>query len=405
MFRTDATIRSAINLIRLAVLSRPWHITPSDTDEAKFIYHVFNHMDGRLSGALHGIFTALPYGFSCSEKVLQYVEEGEWSGKIGIKRLKSLDPETITFEVDKYGNLTGIKQSIGTMKDINIPLDRAIVYTNEKEFGNIYGTSKLRAIYTNWFVKIQILKYWNIYLERFAIPILVGTVQTSEDLDEMAEILDNVQAKTSIAKVEGWEVGKLEAGIGQSSANANFENNIDYQNTEMVKALMVPNLLMSQKKYGSYATAKTQFDMFRLMMNNLETDLDGIIEQYLIKPLIDLNFDGPHESYPQFRFDPLTRDDLAVLSTALSKLQKSGIIHEDEAFIRDMLGLPPKKKEHMGMLEKKEKIQANRQATVKPNPGDDDLEKKAKAKAETEAKTKLRTKAKKKVINKKKVKQ
>jgi len=191
----------------------------------------------------------------------------------------------------------------------------------------------------NWFVKQQILKYWNIYLERFAIPILTGTVQASEDLDEMVNILDNIQAKTSIAMVEGWNIGKLEAGIGQSSVNANFENNIDYQNTEIVKALMVPSLLMSQKKYGSYASSKTHFDLFRIMINNLETDLDGIVEQHLIKPLVDLNF-GVVEKYPQFRFDPLTRDDLSILAEALLKLQRAGIIHEDEAFLRDLLGLP-----------------------------------------------------------------
>lgn len=344
MYRSDATIRASINLIKLAVLSRNWHITPSDSEQSQFLSYVFSHMNGRLSGALGEIFTAIPYGFSVSEIVYEYIEMGRWDGLVGVKRLKGLDPEGITFKVDKFGNLVEIKQDSGLEKGISIPKDRVIIYSNEPEFGNIYGTSRLRAIYTNWFVKQQILKYWNIYLERFAIPILVGKVQAAEDLDEMVSILDNIQAKTSIATVEGWNIGKLEAGIGQSSVNANFENNIDYQNTEIVKNLMVPSLLMSAKKYGSYASSRTHFDLFRIMINNLETDLDSIIEQHLIKPLVDLNF-GVTETYPQFRFDPLTREDLAILSEALLKLQKAGIIHEDEAFIRDLLGLPPMDKE------------------------------------------------------------
>ena len=72
------------------------------------------------------------------EVVYKLIDEGKYKGKIGIKKLKDLDPETITFNVSKYGDIEKIIQSKGDESDkgIIIPLDRAIVYTLDKEFGN-----------------------------------------------------------------------------------------------------------------------------------------------------------------------------------------------------------------------------------------------------------------------------
>lgn len=351
----DAEIRSAFNLIKFSTLSRDWKIifpedVPKGKEIVKYLRYVFEHMDGRLDGGLAGLLFALPYGFAVSEIVLKMIKEGPFKGKVGLKKLKDLDPETIVFKTDKYGNLEKVLQKPATsssvmysqvafdVEEIELPIDRLIVYTNEKEFGNYYGTSRLRSIYKNWFIKDVITKFWNISLERFGMPMLIGKVPSSKDLTEMRNILENAQARSSLATVDGWEVSALETGIGRS-AGGDYQSCLNYHNAQILRGLLIPNSLVGDKAGGSFAKAKVGFELFQLMLKSLEVDLCGIVEKYIIKPLIDINY-GELEKYPQFVFDPLTKSEFLDLAKVFSLLVRNGVVGADETWIRDMLRVP-----------------------------------------------------------------
>lgn len=341
----DAEVRSAFNLIKFATLSRDWKIVQSEKAKkseeiVKYLRWVFDHMDGRLDGGLANLLLALPYGFSVVEVVYKIIEEGPFKGKVGLKKMKGLDPEFITFKTDKYGNLKKVLQDSSELGDnsISLPLDRLIVYTNEKEFGNFYGTSRLRAVYKNWFIKDVITKFWNIALERFGMPMLIGKVPSSKDLVEMKDVLVNAQARSSLALVDGWEVNALESGIGRSSGG-DYKTCIDYHNSQMLKGLLVPGSLMGEGQGGSFAKAKVSFDLFQLMLKSLEVDMGGIVEQYLIKPLVNYSF-GEQEEYPQFLFEPLTKAEFLELAKVFSLLVRNGVVGADEVWMRDMMRVP-----------------------------------------------------------------
>jgi len=341
----DAQVRAGFNLIKFATMSRNWKVVFSEKEKkseeiVSFIRHVFDHMDGRLDGGIANIVTALPYGFSVTELVFKIVRDGKFKGKIGLKKMKGLDPDTITFKTDKYGNLKKVLQNtdVYSEQSIKLPIERLIIYTNEKEFGNYYGTSRLRSIYKNWFVKNAVIKFWNIALERFGMPMLIGKVPSSKDLEEMKNVLENAQAKTSLATVEGWEVQALETGIGRSSGG-DYSNCIEYHNNQILKGLIVPGSLLGDTPGGSFAKSKVGFDLFQLMLKSLEIDLCGIIEEYLIKPLIVLNY-GEMDSYPQFVFEPLTKAEFLELAKVFALLVRNGVVGADETWMRDMMRVP-----------------------------------------------------------------
>ena len=340
MFRTDAQIKSAYSLITLAVLSRKWKVSALDKKEdiVNFIKYNFEHVDGRISGALSQILTAIIYGFSVTEIVWKLIDDKEYSGKIGLKKLKTLDPETIEFKVDKIGNLESVIQAFSESDEVELPLNKTIIYTENKEFGNYYGNSRLRSVYKNWFIKETLTKFWNIALERWGQPIIVGTVPSTEDLDKMISILNNLQNKSAIAKTEGWELGALETGIGRSSGG-DYNVAIDYHNKEITKGMLVPALMIESPNGGSSSIGQTQFDVFMLMIRNIENDLCGIIENYLIRPLVEYNF-GEQDSYPEFRFEPITKQDLFNMARTFAILVKNGVISPDEQWMRDMMSLP-----------------------------------------------------------------
>jgi phage gp29-like protein len=268
------------------------------------------------------------------------LEDGEYSGKIGLTKLKTLDPENIEFKTDKYGNLTNvIQKSMGEKgQDIDIPLNKAIIYTENKQFGNHYGKSRLRAVYKNWFIKDMLTKFWNIYLERFGMPLVMGTVPNKTFMEKMKDILENIQSRSSIVKTQGWEIEMLESKKSGSSVSE-YKIAIDYQNAEIMKGLLVPSLMLEVGKSGSYALGQTQFDIFALMLKNLENDITSLVEKYIIQPMVEYNF-GKKDQYPEFKLEPLTKTDLLNLSKVFALLVKNGIVGSDETFMRDMMNIP-----------------------------------------------------------------
>jgi phage gp29-like protein len=345
MMKGDSQIRAAYTLVKLAMLSRNWKVViPESKKKSKeivqFLRYTFDHMDGRLSGALSNLLLAIPYGFSVSEIVYRMIDEGKFRGKIGIRKLKGLDPEQIEFRTDKFGNLKQVLQDTGELdqKPIKLPIERLLIYSNDKEFGNYYGASRLRAVYKHWFIKDVVTKFWNIALERFGMPMLIGKVPSSKDLDEMKDVLDNAQAKSSLATVEGWEVAALETGIGRSSGG-DYVQALDYHNAEIFKGMLIPGTLVGGEAGGSFAKAKVSFELFQLVLKSLEADLGGMIENYLIKPLVAYNY-GEMDEYPQFVFEPLTRAEFLELAKVFALLVRNGVVGADETWIRDMLRVP-----------------------------------------------------------------
>ncbi len=341
----DAEIRAGYNLIKFATLSRDWKVIyPEEGKKSeeitKYLCYAFEHMEGRLDGGLSNLLLALPYGFAVSEIVLKIFKDGPFSGKVGIKKLKGLDSGTIVFKTDKYGNLKSVLQDSGELgaEPVKLPIERLIIYTNEKEFGNYYGISRLRAIYKNWFIKDVITKFWNISLERFGMPMLIGKVPSSKDLTEMRNVLSNAQSRSSLAVVDGWEVSALETGIGRS-AGGDYKSCLEYHNSQILKGLLVPGTLIGGETGGSFARAKVSFQVFQLMLKSLEVDICGIVEKYLIEPLIKYNY-GELEKYPQFVFEPLTRAEFLELAKVFALLVRNGVVGADETWMRDMMRVP-----------------------------------------------------------------
>ena len=223
----DSEVKTAYNVILNCIEARNWRITyPEKSNKGKgnnkeildFLRFSFTNLDdnAQFEKSVGTLLSAIVYGFSTVEIVYKLISEGKFKGKIGVKRLKDLDPETITFSCNKYGDIEKILQAIDDeTKPIQLPLDRTIIYSIDKEFGNHYGTSRLRSVYKNWFIKKTVIKFWNIALERFGMPLLIGTVPSKNELDRMLGILDNVQTKSSLAKTAGWEIEALETGIGR----------------------------------------------------------------------------------------------------------------------------------------------------------------------------------------------
>lgn len=145
----DDQVKAALALKKHAILSTGWDVVPAsdspqDVEVAEFCAHVFTKMDGSLDDNLLSILSALQFGFSCSELVYRPLISGQFTGKIGLRAIKTRKPDEFAFLVDAHDNLleNGIEQFGRKM-----PSWKFVIFSAGKEFDNHYGTSDLRAAY------------------------------------------------------------------------------------------------------------------------------------------------------------------------------------------------------------------------------------------------------------------
>ncbi|AGE60697.1 portal protein [Bacillus phage Curly] len=342
---TDGQVKSALDMIKLSATAKGFTVTGDDEESKKyadFINENFEMIRGNMEDVLKEIMTALEYGYSCTEKVFEYK-----NGKIMLKKLKTLDPYSVAGKTDRFGDLMYVKQRIGS-KTIKIPADKVLWYAHQKRFGNIYGQSRLRTVYKHWFIKDKMYRFANIAYERYGTPLLVGSVEDKNDVPEITRLLRNINGMTGLGLSGGADVKAIQ------TTNADFIGYIEHHDRKIMESLLVPPSLLglSRGQSGSYALSSNQFDIFMIHLESIQRDIKSLIEEEIIRPLVDLNFPNVTR-YPSFTFKPLADRDIDKLSSVFEKLINASVIAPEEDWLREELGFPVMSKEVRQSIEER----------------------------------------------------
>lgn len=346
---TDGQVKAGMDMIKLSATARGFNVS-GDTAETKqyaeFINANFEKIRGNMEDVIGEMLTALEYGYSCTEKVFEHDKK---SGKIMLKKLKVLDPHKIAVKTDRFGDIEYVKQTIGS-KTIKIPAHKVLWYAHDKRFGNPYGNSALRTIYKHWFIKDKMYRFANIAYERYGTPLLVGNVADAKDVDKMKRLLTKINGLTGLA-VSGGD--KIEAIQG---SNADFVGYIEHHDRKIMEGMLVPPMLLglSRGQSGSYALSGNQFDIFLIRLEALQRDLKALLEEEVIRPLIDMNFPNV-KAYPAFNFKPFTDEDTEKLARVFNMMIQGQVIDASEEWIREELGFPAMSEEVKKRIEERQK--------------------------------------------------
>ena len=346
----DSVIKGALNILKLSVLSRGFKITVKDEknqEMADFINECFDGMDGNIEDYLMEMLSCLEYGYSATEKVYERKKDSKKKDRIMLKKLKTLDPKTMKIKTDAYGNILWYNQRKGS-QDIKIPKQKIIWWVHNQEFGNMYGKSELISCYKNWYIKDKILKFANVAYERYGTPLIIGHVEDKGDVHKMKQLLSKINGMTSLS-VSGEE--KIEAIQNQS--NVDWVAVLEYHTRQIYESMNIPSMLASSSKSiaGSYALSSNQLDVFTLKLQALQRDIKSILEEQLIRELIDMNFPNPEE-YPRVVFSPLVDKDIKQLSDVIVAMITTGAIMPTEPWIREALGFDKATDEDQERIEK-----------------------------------------------------
>jgi len=249
--------------------------------------------------------------------------------------------DVIGWEYDDHGGpfTVDIESWNGEDPPKTLSIDDIMVFTFDKEAGNIEGIPLLRSAYKHWYFKENLYKIDAIQKERHGIGIpmirlppgfkpqdkvIATNMGKNLRTNEMAHIVLPPGWEVTFVKVEGNPVNVMES--------------IEHHDTKIYD-----NILAGFLKQGGVASQEQEINLF-LRASRVTADIIAdVVNKYGIPQLIDYNWPNV-EKYPTLMVRRIgDTQDQRTLSFALRNLVGAGIIRADdklEAWARDEFETP-----------------------------------------------------------------
>lgn len=292
------------------------------------------------------------YGHMPFEQVYQYLKRSEGGdGLAHLRKLAPRMPQTIThWEVASDGGLKWIEQArpwgqvvdVQTLLEpIKLPVDRLVVYVNEKEGANWYGTSILRPVYMPYMAKDKLYRLSLVTAERAMGTAIYEASEGAgqEELDRGLELAKAMRTGEESAHAVPNGAALYYGGIRGSL----------YDPLPMIQHLSVlesRNMLaqflnLGDTETGSRALGEAFVGFFGLALQAILTDVQDVAQLHVVEDWVDVNY-GTAEPAPE-----LVPGDVAgkpnVMAESLVSLMANGAITYDETledWVRKALGAP-----------------------------------------------------------------
>ena len=282
------------------------------------------------------------YGFHVSEIVYTYDEDDK---KLYFKKFVRIPPSSVTFNVDKRGNVTSANV-YGTQRIRLLP-DKLFVAVNKSQNG-YYGKPKLKKAYKWWKFKRHLVEFWAIAMEKYAIPPLVAKT-APQNREEILNALANLYSDGAMAVNTEDDVYTVE---GRRDFPELFDRALKTLNTMIYRAYLLPPLLGDIQSVGSYALGKIQLEPFYTSTRIAAEALSSQFVNSAVKSLLEVNgFDT--KNYGKFVVinEPSSEEKWRI-GQLIYQLTNTGYLNptEDDEWVRTILRFGQKKSsgEQMG---------------------------------------------------------
>lgn len=362
--RTDPQVKACLLVLKLPILQAGWELQAT-TEEGQQLAKwcelmLTEYLEDSMEYYTREMLTAIDFGRSITEKVWQLKtvpvdpdnkDSAKLEERIIPSKLKTYDPRNIQIKLDPDTyKLVGAVQKQGT-KEIEIPASKLLIYSHEKEFNNYNGESALRAAYKPWVIKEFLQKFWNIALERYGSPLSSMKIPQAGSIKEAVALMDMIKTKAGIPLPEGYEMEVH----SMANAGMSFKDAIEYQDIQIARAMLIPDLVFANSGGGAYALSKTHEDFFQMRLNGIGGEVGDMYTKYMIRPMVQYNF-GEVREYPAFKFNKVGQDSITELSTIITQMLTGKVIAPSEAWIRERLGLPAPDDEAQEFLDKNREV-------------------------------------------------
>lgn len=350
MRRSDATIRSTLQIVKLPLLSTTWRIepvkqpdgtiTPEDQEKADFIQRELMGRNVKWFKFLKQALTCFDFGHSVFEKVYEVTE---FNGKIriGLAKLASRKQVSI-YRWETSDSKPGIVQMTGTQM-ASIPREKLLVVTYDQEGDNYEGTSLLRYVYKDWDLKDKLTIVNAMALEKLGVGVPTVTARDNEtpspeDEEDAIQALSNLRAnQKSYLKVPStMTIGMLDL---KANTTKDVIPTLNYHDSRIMKSILAGFMeLGGSSGSGAQALAKDLSSIFFKSEEAAANEVIAAVTDDLIKQLCELNYSDNSSGYPILTHGSIADDDNTALADQIQKLMQAGAIHADADLEEDLRG-------------------------------------------------------------------
>jgi hypothetical protein len=366
MVRDDVSVRVSLRAGKAPVLGAEWFIEPFSSDPqdlaiAEFVeFNLFGGMTTPWIKTLEQILKMFDYGNAVFEPVWEMREWSPQKSTTGANRKQytmlrklSVRPNSTlgAWTYDDNGGPVSVQHTAvdanNQTKQVDIPIEKMVVFVFDQEGGDLRGNSILRSAYRNWYYKDHLYKIDAIQKERHGIGIPDIELQpgyskadkeAAHELganlrtNEKAYIVRTPNLKIEFAKIQGQLVEPLRSA--------------EHHDTMIMKNILVQFLNLGtgvESSGGGRATGATAMDMFLKSMRFVAQGLVcDPINLYLIPNLVAYNF--PTDNFPKLKARGVGEvKDLQMWTAAIRNLLANDAITIDEAteqWIRQQMDMP-----------------------------------------------------------------
>ncbi len=342
---------TAVKAPMVRALSKFPPVVSKDPEVAAFVKAA---MLSSWKGLVRTSMNGEDYGYLPHEKLFE-IGDIEWSwveienGKEVVKtsakkdawlpeRYKDINPDGVKIWLDEesgdFGGFT--EKGRENMKDLT-SAGKSFVYTVGKEFGNLFGNSRLARAYDPYCHYKYAEFFQGRYFERFGEPGIKVHFDPSPviNADGVRENEPGEQAVTAAVNYKGSGVVALP---GTRDDNGNLLNEFDiiqddrrgevwillleFWLKQILRSLLITDRTLTQDtRLGSYGMAKAHTETF---LDNLQESVESFIDQvnlYIVPQLIDLNL-GKDRARAYLQAPKVNREHQSLLMTVFSELIK-----------------------------------------------------------------------------------
>lgn len=365
LMRKDAQLQLGLKAIKYPIKGMRWWVVCQDKNIQAFVTFALKKV---WTSIMNVMLNGLDFGWSASEKIWEVKDiqverrDGEdmvsaYKGQaVLLKKLKDPDPAQVTILADDNGNFLGFEQTPNCGGTVTVPAEKSFIFTNEKEFGNLYGKSLLRYSYDYWYWATLMYQFLNRYFERRGTPPVIARAPAGRTNLSNGTIIDNLVlaqrageslTQSSVVALpsslhEGEDVPKWNLEYLKDDQRADmFMSYIDHLNAMKLRGLFVPERMVVQdSEMGAKAVASTHLDVFLMGLEGLTRDVVDHINKYIVEQLVKYNF-GENAPPAYIETSGLGKESKNLLKQIIiSIIKKGGVVPVDMMKALEELNIP-----------------------------------------------------------------
>ena len=350
MRRSDASIQALLKVIKHPLLAATWDIEPASSEEfdqyvARFVRNELFNRNVVWFRFLRDALGMCDFGFAVFEKTYERTEfEGQT--RVGINEL-GWRKQWSVLRWDMSNGEPGITQQL-LSGIVDIPQEKLLVFTNDREGDNYEGVSLLRYVYKDWDLKKQVENLMIVDAMRgLGFPIVeYNPTASKNDQDKMENILKNFRAHER--QYLFFPEGKFKFDWAKVESNQkNLIPILEYLQHEIDKSILAQFLdLAGSRSGGSGGSRALSEDHSQLYEKALEAIGNVVVDELnanLLQQICDLNWSDMPNGYPKLVYSNIGDKNMSELGDVINKIGSVDMLTPDpdlENKIRQWLDLP-----------------------------------------------------------------